>query len=188
MPHGRYEGVSDDAPGRPVERRLDRERGVAWLGVNLEGMAYDGWPLPGSSSENWTIQHCPTCAATARCRHDHDLVEPGRMAGGRRGCLLAEIQLGDTPTTLDKLDPDKWRTILLDAYRMSGPGQEPSRGGSAGRVAQERQGRKVGVAALHFSWVLWRSCPGRRMRRRLRCGKGASRWSDIPVRQTEARR
>ena len=44
-PRGRYQGVSDNAEGVQWNAGVDREQGSSWLGVNLEGMAYDDWPI-----------------------------------------------------------------------------------------------------------------------------------------------
>lgn len=42
---GRYQGFSDDARGVQWNTGIDRQRGVVTVGVNLEGMKYDNWPI-----------------------------------------------------------------------------------------------------------------------------------------------
>ena len=42
---GPWVGVSDDAKGVQWNAGIMRESGVAYLGVNLEGMKYRDWPI-----------------------------------------------------------------------------------------------------------------------------------------------
>ena len=159
LPHGRYEGVSDNAQGVQWNAGLDRERGTAWLGVNLEGMAYDGWPIARLIERE--LDH-PTLPDLCSKLHDAAMVMTSwnRDAWQAAARLpIAEIQLGDTPTTLDKLDPDKWRTILLDAYGCLDPDKHHR--GRAKQTVTLRSGKveKWVSPRLHFSWVLWRSVP-----------------------------
>ena len=158
-PHARYEGVSDDARGVQWNAGVDRERGVAWLGVNLEGMAYDGWPIArfiereldrptlpdlcGKSPEVGTITTSWTRDAW--------------QAAAR--LPIAEIQLGGTPIPLDKLDPDAWRALLLEAYGCLDP--DKNHRGRAKQWVTLRSGKveKWVSPHLHFNWVLWRLVP-----------------------------
>ena len=45
MSGSRWVGVSDDAKGVQWNAPLDQEEGIVILGVNLEGMEYQGWPI-----------------------------------------------------------------------------------------------------------------------------------------------
>ena len=38
-------GISDGNEGVPMERRVLPRDGAVWLGINLEGMKYDDWPV-----------------------------------------------------------------------------------------------------------------------------------------------
>jgi hypothetical protein len=158
-PHARYEGVSDDAHGVQWNAGLDRERGTAWLGVNLEGMAYDGWPIARLIERE--LDH-PTLPDLCSKLPDAAMIMTSwnRDAWQAAARLpIAEIQLGDTPTTLDRLDPEKWRAILLDAYGCLD--RERNHRGRAKQTVTLKSGKveKWVSPRLHFSWVLWRSVP-----------------------------
>lgn len=155
----RYEGVSDDAKGVQWNAGLDRERGTAWLGVNLEGMAYDGWPIARLIERE--LDH-PTLADLCSKLPDAAMITTSWTRDAWQAAArlpIAEIQLGDTPTTLDKLDPDKWHTILLDAYGCLDA--DKNHRGRAKQTVTLRSGKveKWVSPRLHFSWVLWRAVP-----------------------------
>lgn len=119
--HGPDQGVSDNAQGVQWNAGVDRRRGAYWLGVNLEGMAYDDWPIARLIEREL---HRPTFLDL--CGH---LPQPSvitmswfRDAWQASARLpITELHIGPTPMTLDRISPDIWRAILLEAYGCLNP-------------------------------------------------------------------
>jgi hypothetical protein len=115
----RASGYSDGNDGVQWNAGLDLQSGVAWLGVNLEGKAYDGWPIAR------LIQRERRRARLFEARDR--LSEPDairvllrRDAWGPRGSRMPHFRehwILPMGVTLDQLDKDEWKRSLEVAQR-----------------------------------------------------------------------
>ena len=155
-PHSRHEGVSDDAAGVQWNAGIERDEHYAWLGVNLEGMAYDGWPIARFIERELDRPTLPDLCRTLP-QAESIVMSWTRDAWQAAARLpIAKIQIGPTPRRLDNLTPEVWRTILLEAYRCLDP-DRGHRGRATQTVTLNRGPAEKAVSPhLHIERVLWR--------------------------------
>lgn len=157
--HGSYQGVSDDAAGVQWNAGHDRDRGTTWLGVNLEGMAYDGWPIARLIERELARPTFPDLCATLP---GASLIE---MEWSRDAWQVAarlpirERRIVGTPLLLDRLTAERWKAILVEAYGCL----NPSRGhrGRAQQLVTLKNGRAEKPVSPHLTitHVFWRQVP-----------------------------
>lgn len=157
--HSRFEGVSDDAKGVQWNVGIDRELGTFWLGVNLEGMEYNGWPVARFIERELDR---PTLLDVCRSLPEPSTITLNWVRDAWQAAArlpISEKQIGQTPVTLDRLTPDVWRTILLAAYGCLDP--DKNHRGRVRQVVTLRSGKveKWVSPHLHFGLVLWRTQP-----------------------------
>ena len=154
----RHQGYSDNVSGVQWNTGLDRERSVWTLGVNLEGMKYDGWPIARFIEAE---RAKPGLLALAE-----KLSRPGKIELWleREAWQVAarpaieEHSIGpEPPVYLDVLTPDLWLAMLAEAYRCL-DSSRGHRGRGKQTVTLRRAGRKDKDVAPHlqFKLVVWR--------------------------------
>lgn len=154
-PHGRSQGVSDNAEGVQWNAGVDREQGSSWLGVNLEGMAYDNWPIARLIEHELTRPRFPELCRglPERASLVMSWTRDAWQAAAR--LPITEIQIGKTPITLDRLTEARWCEILREAYDCL----DSSRGhrGRALQTVTLKAGpaKKYVSPHLHIQRVLW---------------------------------
>jgi hypothetical protein len=126
-------GVHDGTRGVQWNTWIEWDAGqqMAYAGVNLEGMAYDGWPvarlIERELEASWVLPARGDVADPARIEvlwyRDAWQVQ-ARPA-------IREKLIGGSPRLLHTLTADEWRAMLLEAYDCL----DPSRG-HRGRAQQ----------------------------------------------------
>jgi hypothetical protein len=153
---GRYQGVSDNAEGVQWNAGVERHESTAWLGVNLEGMAYEDWPVASFIERELDRPRFPDLCGTLPDSTSLIMTWTRDAWQAAARLPIVEIQLGATPITLDRLTAETWRGILQEAYACL----DASRG-HRGRALQTVT-LKGGPAEryvsphLHVHRVLWR--------------------------------
>jgi hypothetical protein len=156
----RWQGVSDGARGVQWNAGVDREEGTVSLGVNLEGMEYDAWPVARLIERELAR---PTLLDVAsQCPVTNDiLLEWSRDAWQATARLpISEREIGATPVHLSALNPDAWRTMLGEAYNCLDPNRN-HRGRAKQWVTLPTKGRveKTVSPHLHLRRVMCRRTP-----------------------------
>ena len=152
---GQWIGVSDDAKGVQWNAPLDRLTGTAMLGINLEGMAYDGWPIARFIERELAQQQL------TRMRDEFGDIVVSLM----RDCWqvavrlsIAEHQIGER-APLSKLTPEQWRDMLREAYGCLDP-QRNHRGRARQTVTLASGRTEKSVSPhLHLGRVIWQATP-----------------------------
>jgi hypothetical protein len=152
----RWVGVSDDAKGVQWNAALDRELGVATLGVNLEGMEYQGWPIAGFI-ERELAQPALMMMAGGFTDVDLSLSRDAWQAAAR--LPIKERQIGGAVIRLATLTPTQWRDMLREAYQCLNP--ERNHRGRARQWVTLKSGRveKWVSPHLHLGRAIWRTTP-----------------------------
>jgi hypothetical protein len=119
--HGRYQGVSDNAEGVQWKAGLDREAGTAWLGVNFEGTPYRDWPI--ARFTECELDQRTFLDLCGKLTDSSSLITSWTRDAWQAAARLpiAEILIGPTPITLDKLTLENWRRILMEAFTRLNP-------------------------------------------------------------------
>jgi hypothetical protein len=108
-------GVSDGVEGVQWNLAVHTDTGVIRLGVNLEGLQYDRWPIATFILNE--LQH-PKLEAVQQSVHDPDAVklrfrrDAWQVASRPR---IIEQQLGGDVLPLSKLNPQRWKAVLEEA-------------------------------------------------------------------------
>ena len=126
-------GISDGVEGVQWNASYAQAQGIAWLGVNLEGMLYDGWPVARLIERELSDPHL--------LRYRDRIPSPETVTvSWRRDAWqvqsrppIREARVCPTPIKLDQLDDDGWEQALLGARGMLGsrariPGTPQGRG------------------------------------------------------------
>jgi hypothetical protein len=148
-PRGRYQGFSDDHDGVQWNAGVDRERGVVTVGVNLEGMEYQGWPIAHFIE---TERAAPRLPAFARS-YEHAAgaeVWFSRDAWqfASRFDILEQHFGPEPPLKLADLSEDLWRTMLAAAYDCLNPAN--GHRGRARQVVTLSSGRREMTVSPHL--------------------------------------
>ena len=118
-------GISDGNEGVQWHAGYHTRNGAAWLGVNLEGMKYDGWPVARLIERELSR---PLLLARYRPRvprPDRVTVTWARDAwqySARR--RIREADVAPTPIALDRLDGRGWAHALRGARECLDPGRQ----------------------------------------------------------------
>jgi hypothetical protein len=147
-------GVSDGNAGVQWNAGYDPRDGRRWLGVNLEGMQYDGWPI--ARLINRELRR-PTLPELIEQLGDTDpitllLTRDYWQATSRPA--IREREISPTPLLLSQLTAARWREALDGAAKCLDPA--PGRRGRAvQRVTLAASGRTVeGPVSPHLTFTL----------------------------------
>lgn len=147
-------GVSDGRPGVQWNAGLDPRTGFRWLGVNLEGMQYDGWPVARLLLRELDEPTLPNVIErlTQATRVSVEWTRDYWQATSRPA--IREKFIDPTPILLRELTAPRWKQAVegalscLDAARsyQGRATQEVTLAGSGRRV--------VGPVSPHLTFVL----------------------------------
>jgi hypothetical protein len=108
-------GVSDDEPGVQWNAGFDPRDGRQWVGVNLEGKKYVGWPIARLLERELSS---PTLLDVVRQQPELNevlvLVKRDYWPAGNRADIR-EAFIAPTPIMLGKLTAGAWRQALAEA-------------------------------------------------------------------------
>ena len=157
----RYQGWSDNAPGVQWNAGIDRLRGAWTLGVNLEGMKYDGWPIARFIEAELAEPLLLSVAENLSRPSEIELwLEREAWQAAARLPIL-EYRIGpEPPVLLDSLTEELWLEMLREAFQCLDPGR-----GHRGRARQlvtlkSGQAEKGVAPHLQFKLVI---CRGERL-------------------------
>lgn len=117
-------GVHDGVEGVQWNAWYSRPEQTAWMGVNLEGMLYDGWPVARLIERELLrplllTQYRPQVTRPANVR-----VSWRRDAWqGPVRVKIREAEIRPTPIRLDKLRAEGWARALNEAKQCLDPGR-----------------------------------------------------------------
>lgn len=129
-------GISDGNEGVQWNAAYHPRDGVVWLGVNLEGMKYDNWPVARLIEREISRPLLLTRYRPKVARPDKVTVIWARDAwqySARR--RIKEANVAPTPIALDRLDGRGWADALRGARECLGP-------------RRQRRGRKKVLVTL----------------------------------------
>jgi len=114
-------GASDDAKGVQWNIGINRETGEAFLGVNLEGMAYVGWPITTFILSE--IARPSLEAVKAKVSDPSSIfLNISRDAWLPKGRLvIVEQHIADGPFPLTEIDAARWKEMLTEARDCLNP-------------------------------------------------------------------
>jgi hypothetical protein len=136
-------GVSDGNEGVQWNAGIDLRAAERFASVNLEGMAYDGWPVARMIQRELER---PTLFEVVTRMGDPDPIQ----VSWRRDCwqgagarlLIEERNLGDTPILLSRLTPQGWGQTLAEALECLDVSRN-YRGRAMQSVTLKKSGRKI---------------------------------------------
>ncbi len=115
-------GISDDNKGVQWNTGYRPGDGFAWLGVNLEGMKYDDWPVARLIEREISRPLLLTRYRRQVARPDNVDVLWARDAWQYRARpRIKEANIAPTPITLDRLDDQGWAEALRGARECLDP-------------------------------------------------------------------
>ena len=136
-------GISDGCEGVQWNAAYSERDDTAWLGVNLEGMLYDGWPV-ARLIEREIFHPLLLTEYRGRVPRPHLVTvswwRDAWQASSR--VQIKESNLSPTPIALDRLDADGWAHALRQARECLDP-QRLYRGRRRTRVTLRRSGRII---------------------------------------------
>jgi len=136
-------GISDGCEGVQWNAAYTKRDGAAWLGVNLEGMLYDGWPVARLIEREISHPLLPTEYRDRVPRPEMVTVNWWRDAWQVSSRVrITESSLSPTPIALDRLDGDGWAHALRQARECLDP-ERGYRGRRRTKVTLLRSGRIV---------------------------------------------
>ena len=136
-------GVSDGLEGVQWNAWYSHEDETAWLGVNLEGKKYDGWPVARLIEREITRPRLLTEIRVSVARPEGVIVSWTRDAWQASGRVrIRESRIAPTPIALDRLDVDGWSRALACARECLDP-KRMYRGRHRTKVTLFRAGRVV---------------------------------------------
>jgi hypothetical protein len=152
-------GVSDDNDGVQWNFVVDENEGVVKLGVNLEGMEYDHWPiarfiekeLADPASGLPALSHLYSSDSRVLVR----MVRDAWQVTARPP--IQEKIIGSNLVPLSELTPGKWEAVLLEAYDCL-DGNRNHRGRAEQVVTLVKSGEQVSKPVsphLTISTPLW---------------------------------
>ena len=116
------EGISDDNQGVQWNAGYHLRDGAAWLGVNLEGMKYDDWPVARLIERELSRPLLLDRYRGKVARPDEVTVRWTRDAWQVQARpRIRERYLGPTPLALDRLDGQGWAEALREAQDCLNP-------------------------------------------------------------------
>ena len=156
---GPHQGYSDNALGVQWNTGLDRQRGAWTLGVNLEGMKYDGWPIARFiEAERARPELQALIEQLSRPGEIEIWLEREAWQVSARP-PIAEYYIGPErpPVYLAALTTGMWLDMLAEAYNCLDPSRG-HRGRARQMVTLSKAGSKEMDVAPHlqFKLVFWR--------------------------------
>lgn len=141
-------GISDGIEGVQWNAGYDE---IAWIGVNLEGMLYDGWPIARLIEREISDPLLLSRYRDRVPRPEAITVAWSRDAWQARSRPpIRNALIAPTPIALDRLDSDGWKHALLQARECLDP-ERGHRGRRRTKVTLVRSGRKVQLGVTpHF--------------------------------------
>ena len=136
-------GVSDNVKGVQWNAGCCQHETHAWLGVNLEGMKYDDWPvsrlIERELSDALLLGEYRTRVPRPQLVRVIWTRDAWQVTGRPP---IAESRIAPTPISLDRLDPDGWLEALEVARECLNP-ERKHRGRRRVEVTLLPSGRKV---------------------------------------------
>lgn len=155
-------GLSDGNPGVQWNTGIELKSGVAYLGVNLEGMKYDGWPIARLIRHELTGLKLFETIARLRQPNEIELLwwRDAWGVGGSRIPKFDEHAIAPTPTTLGSLTEEGWAQALQEAQSCLNADRDYQ--GRMKRPITLLDGRRVEQwmsPHLQFRRQLWQQAP-----------------------------
>ena len=136
-------GISDGNEGVQWNAWYSQREQTAWLGVNLEGLKYDDWPVARLIERELSHPQLLTDYRVKVASPELVTVIWSRDAWQVASrAPIVESRLPPTPITLDQLGPDGWANALGNARECLDP-ERQYRGRRAITVTLRRSGQKV---------------------------------------------
>jgi hypothetical protein len=158
-PSLRTGGLSDGGEGVQWSAGLDPQGGRKWVGVNLEGMKYDGWPVARLIRRELDD---PTLPGLVRRMDDAERIEVlwardfWQAAARPR---IMEAQIRPTPIPLGRLGEEAWRRALDGALACLDETRDHL-GRATQQVTLESSRRRVeGPVSPHLTFTLAMHAP-----------------------------
>ena len=121
-PSRRVLGISDGNQGVQWNAAYYTGDGAVWLGVNLEGMKYDDWPVARLIEREMSRPLLLTRYRRQVARPDRITVDWARDAWQYRARpQIKEVNIAPTPIALDRLDVHGWANALRGARECLDP-------------------------------------------------------------------
>jgi hypothetical protein len=113
----RHQGFSDDNDGVQWNAGVDRHRGVVTVGVNLEGMAYSGWPIARFLEAEQRAARFPAFAGTYAHADAAELWFSRDAWQAASRFDIKEQHFGpEPPVYLRDVTDALWQAMLREAY------------------------------------------------------------------------
>lgn len=147
-------GVSDGNEGVQWNAGYDPRTGLRWLGVNLEGMRYDGWPIARLVTRELRTPTLPGLAdeVADAARIEVRMTRDYWQATARPE--IVERMIVPTPVPLSALTEERWRQVLQGALACLDPSRN-RRGRAMQEVTLAVSGeRRKGPVSPHLTFVL----------------------------------
>ena len=142
-------GISDAVEGVQWNAGYDE---IAWIGVNLEGMLYDGWPIARLIKRELSSPLLLSEYRDRVPRPETVTVSWNRDAWqARTRPPIREARIAPTPIALDRLDADGWARALVQARECL----DPERGYQGRRRTKVTLSRSDQVVELGVTPHLW---------------------------------
>ena len=109
------EGFSDGCAGVQWNTGIDRDRDVLTLGSNLEGMAYDGWPIARLIERELERPQLPSLATMTELKDCELWFTRDACQAAARLPIKEQYLTPEVPQPLRSLDEELWRRVLRDA-------------------------------------------------------------------------
>lgn len=116
-----HQGFSDGRAGVQWNTGIDRDRDVLTLGANLEGMAYDGWPIARLIERELAAARLPDIARTPELAQCELWFTRDAWQAAARLPIKEQYLTPDVPQLLRTLDDRVWLTVLRRARECLDP-------------------------------------------------------------------
>ena len=157
-------GICDGSQGVQWNAWIEWQgaRQMAYAGVNLEGMVYDGWPVARVIERELAGATLPAAAAEVTAAHHVEVIWYRDAWQVSARPPIKEKLIGKSPVLLHALDDEEWGRMLRDAYECL----DPSRGhrGRAEQRLTTSSGRKRSYRVsphLQLRQAFWPKEPSR---------------------------
>jgi hypothetical protein len=116
-----HQGFSDGRDGVQWNAGIDRERDVLTLGANLEGMAYDGWPIARLIERELARPGLPDLIHKPGPNDCELWFTRDAWQAAARLPIKEQYLTPEVPLLLQSLDPPLWRTVLRSGQACLDP-------------------------------------------------------------------
>lgn len=135
-------GVHDGNAGVHWNAYLDLAQKQPYLGVNLEGMEYDGWPIARLIQAELEAPQLPELSPSISRSAEIEVHWWRDCWQGAGRVKIREHQISPTPFRLDRLTPAAWRQALETALGCLNP-ERRYRGRAQQTVTLAQSGQSV---------------------------------------------